>query len=72
MVFPNQLAEVPEGRPVTVPIPVAPVVVKVTAVIAEPIQTTGSEDGAVTVLFGVIVIVPAALTVPQPPVRGMV
>ncbi len=35
------------------------------------IQSVGVDEAAVTVLFGVTVIVPVALTVPQPPVNGM-
>ena len=71
IVFPNQLAVTPAGNPVGAPIPVAPVVVNVTEVIAEPIQTDGFEDAAVTVLFGVTVIVPVAFTAPHPPVNGI-
>ncbi len=35
------------------------------------IQTVGVEDAAETVLFGVTFIVPVALTLPHPPVKGM-
>ena len=69
----EKLALNPAGRPDAAPIPVAPVVVNVTVGDnGSPIQTVGFDDGAETVLFGVIVIVPVALTVPQPPVRGIV
>ena len=64
-------AVTPAGSPVAAPIPVAPVVVWVMLVISVLIHSVGVEDAAVTVLFGVTVIVPVALTVPQPPVRGM-
>ena len=68
-----KLALKPAGRPDAAPIPVAPVVVNVTVgESGKPIQTVGFDDGAETVLFGVIVIVPVAFTVPQPPVRGIV
>ena len=68
-----KLALNPAGRPDATPIPVAPVVANVTVGDnGSPIQTVGFDDGAETVLFGVIVIVPVALTVPQPPVRGIV
>ena len=72
MVFPAQLAVTPAGNPDAAPIPVAPVVVCVIGVIATLIHTVGDADAADTVLFGVTVIVPVALTVPQPPVSGMV
>jgi hypothetical protein len=67
-----QVAVTPVGSPVAVPIPVAPVVVCVIAVNAVLIQSDGVAVGAVTVLFGVTVIVPVAFTVPHPPVKGMV
>ncbi len=57
---------------VGVPIPVAPEVVCVIAVSAVPIQSVGVDEAAPAVLAGVTVMVPVALTVPQPPVRGMV
>jgi len=72
MVFPAQLAVTPAGNPDAAPIPVAPVVVCVISVIAVLIHTVGDDEAAETVLFGVTVIVPVALTVPQPPVSGMV
>ena len=69
MVLADHAALTPAGNPVGVPIPVAPVVVCVIAVRAVLIQSVGVEDAAVTVLFGVTVIVPVAVTVPQPPVN---
>ena len=66
-----QAAVTPVGKPVVVPIPVAPVVVCVIAVSAVLIHTVGVLDATLTVLAGVTVIVPVALTVPQPPVTGM-
>jgi hypothetical protein len=71
MVFDAQLAVTPDGRPVAVPIPVAPVVVCVIFVIAVLIQTVGVDDAAPAVFAVVTVIVPVALTVPQPPVNGI-
>ena len=71
IVFPAQEAETPVGKPVGVPIPVAPVVVCVKAVNAVLIQTGLIAGAAETVLSGVTVIVPVALTAPQPPARGM-
>ena len=65
------VAVTPVGKPVAVPIPVAPVVVCVIAVSAVLIHNVGVLDGALTVLAGVTVIVPVALTVPQPPDNGM-
>ena len=64
-------AVTPVGKPVAVPIPVAPVVVWVIAVSAVLIHTVGVLDAALTVLAGVTVIVPVAFTVPQPPDKGM-
>ena len=72
IVFDAQFADTPPGSPVGVPIPVAPVVVCVIGVRAVFIHNVGVDDGILTVLAGVTVIVPAALTVPQPPVRSMV
>ena len=65
-------AVTPAGKPTATPMPVAPVVVCVIAVSAVLIQSVGVVDGALTVLAGVTVIVPVALTAPQPPVSGMV
>ncbi len=65
-------AVTPAGSPVAVPIPVAPVVVCVIAVNAVLIQSVGVAEGAVTVLFGVTVMVPIAFRVPHPPVNGIV
>ena len=64
-------AVTPVGKPVAVPIPVAPVVVCVIAVIAVLIHTVGELEAALTVFTGVTMIVPVAFTVPQPPVNGM-
>jgi hypothetical protein len=72
IVFDAQAAATPVGKPVAVPMPVAPVVVCVIAVSGVLIHNVGVEDAAVTVLFAVTVIVPVAFTVPQPPVSGMV
>ena len=65
------VALTPEGNPVAVPMPVAPVVVCVMVVRALLIQIVGVDDAALVVLSGVTVIVPVADTVPQPPVNGM-
>ena len=65
------VAVTPVGKPVAVPIPVAPVVVCVIAVSAVLIHNVGVLDAALTVLLGVTVIVPVAFTVPQPPDNGM-
>ena len=66
-----QAAVTPDGKPVAVPIPVAPVVVWVIAVSAVLLHKVGVLDAVLTVLAGVTVIVPVALTVPQPPVTGI-
>jgi hypothetical protein len=57
---------------VTAPIPVAPVVVCVIFVSNELIHKVGVDEADETVLFGVMVIVPVASAVPQPPVNGIV
>ncbi len=71
MVFDAQEAVTPVGKPVAVPIPVVPVVVYVIfgnkAVLVHRVVVIP----VVTVLAGVIIIVPVALTLPQPPVNGI-
>ena len=64
-------AVTPEGRPVGVPMPVAPVVVCVIGVRDVLIHRVGAEDAVPAVFSGVTVIVPVAVADPQPPVRGM-
>ena len=71
MVFAAQLAITTAGSPVAAPIPVAFVVVWVILVMAVLMQTVGEEDAAETVLFGLTVMVPVALALPQPPVKGI-
>ena len=71
IVFDAQLAVTPDGSPVAVPIPVAPVVVCVIFVMAVLIQTVGVDDATLAVFEDVTVIVPVALTVPHPPVSGI-
>jgi hypothetical protein len=66
-----KVAVTPGGKPVTVPIAVAPVVVCVIFVKAVLMHNVGLLDAAATVLSGVTVIVPVAFTVPQPPVKGI-
>jgi len=65
------VALTPVGKPVGVPMPVAPVVVCVMVVRALLIQMVGVDEATLVVLSGVTVIVPVADTVPQPPVNGM-
>ena len=72
IVLDAQEAVTPAGRPVAVPIPVAPVVVCVMLVSAVLMQRAGVEDAAPAVLSGVTVMVPEAFTVPHPPVSSMV
>jgi hypothetical protein len=72
IVFNAQAAVTPVGNPVAVPIPVAPVVVwlifgdKVVL-----IHKVGEDDAIPTMLSGFTIIVPEALTVPHPPVSGI-
>ena len=72
MVLLLQFAVTPPGNPVGAPMAVAPVVVKVTsgdkAVLT---QREGVADALLTVLINTV-IVPVALTLPHPPVNGMV
>ena len=69
--FAFHTAVTPDGKPVAVPIPVAPVVACVILVNAVLIHKTGVADAALTVFAVVIVIVPVALTLPHPPVKGI-
>ena len=71
IVFPAQEAVTPVGKSVATPMSVAPVVVCVIAVMAVLIHRVGVEDAAPTVISAVTEIVPVALTVPQPPVKGI-
>ena len=71
IVFDAQDAVTPAGRPVVVPIPVAPVVACAIAVSAVWMHRVGVEEAAPAVLSGVTVIVPVAETLPHPPVSGM-
>ena len=71
IVFDAQLAVTPDGKPVAVPIPVAPVVVCVIFVIAVLTHADGDDEATPAVFAAVTVIVPVALTVPHPPVNGI-
>ena len=71
IVFADQAAVTPAGRPEAVPIPVAPVVACVMAVKAVPMHKVGADEAAPAVLLAVTVIVPVAFAVPHPPVNGM-
>ena len=71
IVFEANEAVTPAGKPVATPMPVAPVVVCVIGVSVVLIQSVGEDEAALTVLFGLTMMVPVALTAPQPPVRGM-
>ena len=72
MVLDAKAAVTPAGNPVAAPIPVAPVVACVILVNAVLMHKVGVDEAAPAVLFGVTVMVPVALTLPQPPVNGMV
>jgi hypothetical protein len=69
IVFADQVADNPEGRPVAVPIPVTPVVVWVILVKGELMQRVELDDA---ILAPLTVIVPVAVAPPHPPVKGMV
>ena len=68
--LPANEAETPNGKPDTVPIPVAPVVVCTIGVKTVFIHN-GELGDAVTVLFAFTTIVPVAFIKPHPPVNGM-
>ena len=67
----DHAADTPEGSPVAVPIPVAPVVACVIFVKAVLMQRVGAEEAGLTVFAGVTTIVPVALKLSHPPVKGM-
>jgi len=70
--LPVKIALKPAGKPIAVPIPVAPVVEMVIFDDSDvPIQTEGFVDADPAVMFGLTVIVPFALAVPHPPVNGI-
>ena len=71
IVFDAQSTLRPMGKPVAVPMPVAPVVLWVMGFNAVLMHKVGLLDATPTVLLGVTVIVPVALTLPQPPVKGI-
>ena len=70
----SQTAETPVGKPVTVPMPVAPVVLCLILGNVVFIHKLGETDAALAVFNAVTVIVPVAigLPVPQGPVNGIV
>ena len=67
-----QFAVTPAGKPVAVPMPVAPVVACVISINAVLMHNVGVDEAAPAVLAGVTVIVPVAFTLPHPPVNGIV
>ena len=66
----DQLAVTPGGRPAAEPIPVAPEVLCVKFVNNVPVHKVAEEAG-LKVLTEITVMVPVALTLPQPPVKGI-
>ncbi len=71
IVFPAQIADTPVGKAVAVPIPVAPVVVWVIFGVKVLLIHKVVVIPAVTVFNVVTIIVPVAIRLPQPPVKGM-
>ncbi len=65
------LAITPSGSPDALPIPVAPVVLCVIFVKVVFMQRVGAVDEGETVFAGVTVMVPVALTLSHPPVKGI-
>ena len=68
---PDQAAVTPVGNPEGLPMPVALVVACVIFVNTVFTVSVGVVDAALAVLAAVTVIVPVALTLPHPPVNGM-
>ena len=68
----DQLAVTPEGNPLAVPMPVAPVVAWVISVKAVFTQSVGVVLAVPAVLSPLTVMVPVAFTLPQPPSNGIV
>jgi hypothetical protein len=66
-----QTAVTPAGKPIAVPIPVAPVVACVIFVKTVLIHKVGVLEATPAVLAGVTVIVPVAMILPHPPVNGI-
>ena len=62
----------PAGKPVAIPIPVAPVVACVIFGIAELMHIVGEDDAAPTVFAAVTVIDPAVLSVHEPTVNRII
>ncbi len=76
IVFDDHVADIPAGKPLlpltpSLDIPVAPVVVWVIDGDSAVLTQTLVVVPAVTVFVATTTIVPVALTVPQPPVRGI-
>ena len=77
MVLADQAAFNPEGKPMQVPILVAPVVVCKIVINVVFMHMVGIDDAMLTVFSGVArdtlvtMIVPVAFTIPQPPVKGI-
>ena len=71
IVLDAQTAVTPAGKPVAVPIPVAPVVAWVILVKAVLILNVGLELAAPTVLSADTTMVPVAFTLPETPVKGI-
>jgi hypothetical protein len=72
IVLEAQMAVTPAGRPVAVPMPDAPVVTCVIFVKEVWTHKDGMEEATLTVFPDVTVILPVALTLSQPPVKGMI
>ena len=71
MVWFDHVAVTPGGNPEGVLIPVTPEVLCVMAVNGVLMHRVGLEEAAPTVLVVDTVMAPVALTLPQPPARGM-
>ena len=62
----------PSGKPVGVPIPVAPLVKCKISVRSESTHNVGEEVAMPTVLMSAMLIIPVAVTLLHPPVNGIV
>ena len=71
IVFSDQAAVTPDGKPVEVPMPIAPKVLCVIFVNAVLIHNVGVLDAMPDVFAAVTVIAPVAFTEPQAPINEM-
>ena len=69
--FEPQVAITPAGKPIAMPIPVAPVVLWLILGNTVPMHKVGEDEATPAVLTAETIIVPVAFTPPQPPINVM-